>query len=51
MFGGTEGALSSGVGFELEDIGRMRLAFFAAGCEAEEAKNVAETVAARGGYE
>lgn len=45
IFGGTEGALSSGVGFELAEMGRMRLAFFAAGCEGEEAKNVAVTVA------
>ena len=45
MLGGTEGALSSGVGFELAEMGKIRLAFFAAGCDGEEAKNVAETVA------
>ena len=43
--GGTDGALSSGLGPESAEIGRMRSAFFAGECSREEAKKVADTVA------
>jgi len=47
ILGGTDGALSSGVGFDDAEMGMTKFAFLAGGWAGDEAKNVAETVAGK----